>query len=202
MQAAVLKRLDDRDWAVRQQLAASLGALPAGARERAVVRCSSGSRRSDRDGRRAERSPRQRDRCARAADGWRVPRRRRSARPPSRWSPRRSSAARRTARCRSCSRRSATEARPAWQRGRAAARRRGGAARRGGARERRQGRRGQCSRGRGLPCPTCPGGRAGPGGAYAFPQAPPAAGGADAARGSSPSAAAGGRGRGPCGRCA
>ena len=33
----MLKRLDDADWAVRQQLAASLGALPAGSRERAVV---------------------------------------------------------------------------------------------------------------------------------------------------------------------
>ena len=37
MQAAVLKRLDDTDWNVVQQLAASLGAMPAGARERAVV---------------------------------------------------------------------------------------------------------------------------------------------------------------------
>ena len=37
MQAAVLKRLDDPDWAVRQQLAASLGALPQGPRETAVV---------------------------------------------------------------------------------------------------------------------------------------------------------------------
>jgi hypothetical protein len=35
--AAVLKRLDDGDWAVRQQLAASLGALPAGARETAIL---------------------------------------------------------------------------------------------------------------------------------------------------------------------
>ena len=33
IQAAVLKRLDDPDWAVRQQLAASLGVLPAGPRE-------------------------------------------------------------------------------------------------------------------------------------------------------------------------
>ena len=35
--AAVLKRLDDRDWAVRQQLAASIGALPNGPREDAAV---------------------------------------------------------------------------------------------------------------------------------------------------------------------
>ena len=37
LQAAVLKRLDDGDWQVRQQLAASLGALPEQARERALV---------------------------------------------------------------------------------------------------------------------------------------------------------------------
>ena len=37
IQAAVLKRLDDGDWAVRQQLAASLGALPPGPRESAVL---------------------------------------------------------------------------------------------------------------------------------------------------------------------
>jgi putative membrane-bound dehydrogenase-like protein len=37
IQAAVLKRLDDGDGAVRQQLAASLGALPRGPRESAVL---------------------------------------------------------------------------------------------------------------------------------------------------------------------
>ncbi len=37
IQPAVLKRLDDADWAVRQQLAASIGALPPGARELAAV---------------------------------------------------------------------------------------------------------------------------------------------------------------------
>jgi glucose/arabinose dehydrogenase len=37
IQTAVLKRLDDRDWQVRQQLAASLGALPQEARESALV---------------------------------------------------------------------------------------------------------------------------------------------------------------------
>src|SRR6476661_6136537 len=37
VQAAVLKRLEDTDWNVVQQLAASLGAMPASARERAVV---------------------------------------------------------------------------------------------------------------------------------------------------------------------
>ena len=37
MQAAVLKRMDDTDWAVHQQLAASLGTFPPGARETAAV---------------------------------------------------------------------------------------------------------------------------------------------------------------------
>jgi glucose/arabinose dehydrogenase len=37
MQSAVLKRLDDGAWEVRRQLAASLGALPPGAREAAAV---------------------------------------------------------------------------------------------------------------------------------------------------------------------
>ena len=37
LQAAVLKRLADNDWAVRRQLAASLGALPARERDPAVV---------------------------------------------------------------------------------------------------------------------------------------------------------------------
>jgi glucose/arabinose dehydrogenase len=37
IQAAVLKRLDDSDWQVRQQLAASLGVLPQEAREAALV---------------------------------------------------------------------------------------------------------------------------------------------------------------------
>ena len=37
IQAAVMKRFDDTDWSVRHQLAASLGALPAGQRETAVL---------------------------------------------------------------------------------------------------------------------------------------------------------------------
>jgi len=37
IQAAVLKKLEDPDWAVHQQLAASIGALPPGARESAAV---------------------------------------------------------------------------------------------------------------------------------------------------------------------
>jgi glucose/arabinose dehydrogenase len=37
LQAAVLNRLDDQDWAVRQQLAATIGALPPGMKESAAV---------------------------------------------------------------------------------------------------------------------------------------------------------------------
>jgi mono/diheme cytochrome c family protein/glucose/arabinose dehydrogenase len=37
IQAAVLERLQDNDWAVRQQLAASLGVMPPASRERAAV---------------------------------------------------------------------------------------------------------------------------------------------------------------------
>jgi mono/diheme cytochrome c family protein/glucose/arabinose dehydrogenase len=37
IQAAVLKRLEDSDWAVRHQLAASIGTLPQGARETAAM---------------------------------------------------------------------------------------------------------------------------------------------------------------------
>ncbi len=37
IQAAVLKLIDDPDWSVREQLAASLGTMPAGARESAIA---------------------------------------------------------------------------------------------------------------------------------------------------------------------
>jgi len=37
LQAALMKRIDDPDWSVQQQLAASLGALPPGPREAAIV---------------------------------------------------------------------------------------------------------------------------------------------------------------------
>jgi mono/diheme cytochrome c family protein len=37
VQAAIVKRIDDEDWAVRQQLAATLGSLPAAARDSAMT---------------------------------------------------------------------------------------------------------------------------------------------------------------------
>jgi mono/diheme cytochrome c family protein/glucose/arabinose dehydrogenase len=42
LQAAVLKRMDDPDWSVRDQLAASLGALPSGPREQALAKLLAG----------------------------------------------------------------------------------------------------------------------------------------------------------------
>ena len=75
IQAAVLKRLDDPDWAVRYQLAASLGAMPPGPRETAAVRSARTTRRrSVRCRRRPERAAGQRNGCDRAdAAGRRAP---------------------------------------------------------------------------------------------------------------------------------
>ena len=68
IQAAVLKRLDDADEAVRRQLAASIGVLPPGLRETAAVSLlRPARRRSDYDGRRAQRVARQRSGGAREA---------------------------------------------------------------------------------------------------------------------------------------
>ena len=69
------------------------------------------------------------------------------------------------------------ESRPAWQR--AALMRGAEVALLGAAMPGSPGRRGGGpAAAPDAPCPTCPGGRAGPGGAYAFPQAPrPPAGG-------------------------
>ena len=66
IQAAVLKRLDDADWAVRDQLAASLGALPPGPREtRSAALLERHGGRSDGAGCGAERRARQRSgRCS------------------------------------------------------------------------------------------------------------------------------------------
>ena len=41
IQAAVLARLDDTDWAVQRQLAATLGELPAQTKEPSIATCSS-----------------------------------------------------------------------------------------------------------------------------------------------------------------
>ena len=171
MQAAVLKRLDDADWAVRQQLAASLGALPAGARETAAVAflerhgddpialdaALSGLRGSEARCSRSCCRPRRRAPDAAARE------------PRSRCSPRRSCAARRTAPFRALRVDRRREPRRA---GSGAALLRGaevallGAAMPGRAGDGTPWR--SAGRPQALPCPTCPGGRAGPGGAYAF----------------------------------
>ena len=172
IQAAVKKRIDDPDWAVRQQLAASLGALPPGPRAADAVAvlerygsdaivmdaALSGLRGSE---------PAVLDALLQS---------------PSQ-TPQKDAAISMVAATivrggadaavQSIITQLADANRPAWQR---AALLRGaeiavlGAGMPGSP----AGRRGGAPAIAGAPCPTCPGGRAGPGGAYAFPQAPPA----------------------------
>ncbi len=195
VQGAVLKRLDDPDWAVRQQLAASLGALPAGAREGALASLLE----------RHAADPVVMDAALSGIRGSETLLLEKLMEEGAAPTPQRQAAltmvaativrGTQEAAVQSLFASIAAEARPSWVRD---ALLRGAEVALLGtpAPGSPQGRRGSAPAAEGLPCPTCPGGRAGPGGAYAFPQTPPAAGGADAARGSSPSAAAGGRGRG------
>ncbi len=172
VQAAVLKRLDDGDWSVRQQLAASFGALPPGMRETAMVslleRYASDSIAMDAalSGLRGSEAPvldkllqssptqtPQRDTAITMLAGTIV----RGGQDVA---------------IQSIFTNVGSDTRPAWQR---SALLRGaevaalGTAMPGSP----AGRRGATPVA-GAPCPTCPGGRAGPGGSYAFPQAPPA----------------------------
>jgi mono/diheme cytochrome c family protein/glucose/arabinose dehydrogenase len=187
VQAAVLKRLDGAGWAERKQLAASLGALPSGVREAAIA--SLLDRYAD--------DPMAMDaalsgvRGAEAALLERIVQVTSGAQPPadvggrqpadpSAQTPQREAAITMIAATLIRGGQDATiqnvlasiadESRPAWQR---AALLLGAEvavlgvpmpgtppARRGGPIS------------AAAPCPTCPGGRAGPGGAYAFPQAP------------------------------
>ena len=170
VQAAVLKRLEDTDWNVVQQLAASLGAMPASARERAVVAllerrgndpiavdaALSGVRGTEGavlDG-------------LLASDAAQTPQREAALTMVASTIVR---GAQDTA-VQSVFASIAADARPAWMR--AAVLRGAEVALLGtpapGARSARRG-----AAPANLPCPTCPGGRAGPGGAYAFAQAPP-----------------------------
>jgi mono/diheme cytochrome c family protein len=185
IQPAVLRHVDDEDWAVRQQVAASLGALPAGPRERAVVSmldrhaddpivvdaALSGVRGSEAavlDGLiagAATQTP-QRDTAITMVTATIV----RGAQDGAVQSVFGSIAA---------------DSRPMWIRTalvRGAEVALTGAAAPGT----RGGRRGAGANAANLPCPTCPGGRAGPGGAYAFaqraPEAFPAGGGRGGAR--------------------
>jgi len=171
---AVLKRLDDSDWFVREQLAASLGVLPPGARETAIVSllerhatdpvvmdAALSSLRGV--------EPSALDALIQAADAQ---------------TPQREAAIAMIAASivrggqdvpvQRVFASLSDEKRPAWQR---SALLRGaeiavlGAAMPGAVPPRRANMTTT-----NLPCPTCPGGRAGPGGAYAFPDASPPAG--------------------------
>jgi mono/diheme cytochrome c family protein/glucose/arabinose dehydrogenase len=173
IQAEVLKRLDDSDWSVREQLAASLGVLPIGRRETAIASL-------------LERYAGDAVTMDAALSGLRG---REAAvldtlMGSTSQTPQREAALTMIAATivRSEDETSvqnlfvsvADDSRPAWQR----------AALLGGAEiallgapmpGSPAGRRGGAAAAANAPCPTCPGGRAGPGGAYAFPR-PPAAG--------------------------
>ncbi len=171
LQAAVLGRLDDADWSVRHQLAASLGTLPQGAREAAIVALL--ERRAD--------DPVTMDAALsglRGSEGAALEQLLRSA--PAQTPPRDAAVTMLAATLIRGGQDVAIQrlfgwaaegARPEWQRSallRGAevavlgAAMPGSPAGRGGARATQSQ----------APCPTCPGARGGPGGAYAFPQAP------------------------------
>ena len=142
IQAAVLKRLDDRGLggaAATGRLARRAAAGPA--RSGAGRAARTARRRSDRDGCRAERAARQRSRGAREADA------QRAAQTPQREAAITMLAATivrggRTRPCRACSAAVAADSRPLVAAVGAAARRRGRAARGGGSRQPRRGRDG------------------------------------------------------------
>jgi mono/diheme cytochrome c family protein/glucose/arabinose dehydrogenase len=174
IQAAVLRRLDGADWAERKQLAASLGALPPGARETAVA--SLLERYAD--------DPMAMDAAlsgVRGAEAAVLEKLLQKATDTGAQTPQREAAITMIAAMLIRGGQDATiqnvlasiadESRPAWQR---SALLRGaevavlGAPMPGTPPARQGGPPAAAA----APCPTCPGGRAGPGGAYAFPQAP------------------------------
>ena len=180
--AAVLKKIADQDWAVRRQLAASLGALPVGGAR-------GGGGVAAREGRRGSRAARTRRSVGfeawsqRCSSGLPVPMRPKT--------PGRDAAlimltativrGGQDAAVQQVLATVSDEARPAAVRG---AIMRGaevallGAPAPGSP----DGRRGGPPPATSLPCPTCPGGRAGPGGAYAFPRTQAIGPAADAER--------------------
>jgi mono/diheme cytochrome c family protein len=177
LQTEVLKRLDDSDWSVREQLAASLGALPAGPREVAVA--SLLERYAD--------DPVAVDAALSGLQGSEAMVLEKllasSAQTPQRDAALTMLAATvvrggQEAAVQKLFSWLGDEGRPGWQR---SAVLRGaevavlGAAMPGTP----TGRRGSPANAAAaaVPCPTCPGGRAGPGGAYAFPRPPNATGG-------------------------
>jgi mono/diheme cytochrome c family protein/glucose/arabinose dehydrogenase len=180
IQAAVLARLDDTDWAVREQLAATLGTLPAGPRETAIARML--ERHGD--------DPVVMDAALSGVGGSEEVVLDKLMQGAGGATPQREAAiAMITATIIRGDREAAVqdalalvgdEARPKWQR---SALLHGAevallGAPMPGTPARRSAGRGEAAA---APCATCPGGRAGPGGAYAFPrpQAGPAYGGAN-----------------------
>jgi len=192
--AAVLKRLDDTDWAVRQQLAASIGTLPDGPRETAAVALLEKSANDPvvMDAALSGLRGREMAVLEKLLQGGNQP-------APAAGDPRDTAITMlagvivRSAQDASIQKLMAwvaEPARPMWQR--TALMRGAEVALLGAALPGAGGRRGGNAPVPGVPtgpppCPTCPGGRAGPGGAYYFPQAAPAAG----------SNRGGGRGGGP-----
>jgi mono/diheme cytochrome c family protein/glucose/arabinose dehydrogenase len=176
IQAEVLKRLDDSDWSVQEQLAASLGVLPAGPRETAIA--SLLERHAD--------DPITMDAALSGLRGSETAVLDKLMLSASQ-TPQREAALTMLA---ATIVRGGQEAgvqnlfvtltnasRPTWQR--AALLRGAEVAVLGGAMpgSAPSGRRGGAATAAAAPCPTCPGGRAGPGGAYAFPRPPATTGG-------------------------
>jgi mono/diheme cytochrome c family protein/glucose/arabinose dehydrogenase len=169
IQAVVLKRLDDGDWAVRRQLAASLGALPRGARESAVLAV------LERHGN----DPIAMDAALSGVRGSEAAVLEKLLQPHERTVQRESAITMLSAVIVRGAQEAAIqhlfasvadEARSIWQR--AAVLRGAEVALLGAAMPSApagEGRGATATPAAALPCPTCPGGRAGPGGAYAFP---------------------------------
>jgi mono/diheme cytochrome c family protein/glucose/arabinose dehydrogenase len=175
LHAEVLKRLDDQDWSVQEQLAASLGALPLGERETAIAavleRHGDDSIAMDAalSGLRGVESEVLEKLLA---SGSQTPQREAAVTMLAATIVR----AGQESGVQNLFVTLANQERPAWER--AALLRGAEIAVIGGPMpgSPATGRRGGAAVATALPCPTCPGGRAGPGGAYAFPR-PPAAGG-------------------------
>jgi mono/diheme cytochrome c family protein/glucose/arabinose dehydrogenase len=167
--AAVLKRLDDRDWAVQQQLAATVGVLPAGPRENAIASVIG----------RYGNQPIVLDAALSGARGTESVVLDQILKDTTEQTPQREAAigmlaaivirAGQDASMQTLFAAIADESRAPWVR--ATLLRGAESAVLGTALPGSIGRRGAAPI-PGAPCPTCPGGRAGPGGAYAFPQAP------------------------------
>ena len=169
VQAAVLKRLDDPAWPVRHQLAATLGVLPGSAREQAAARL---LERSGDD-------PITLDATLSGLRGSEMAVLEQLLKDPARDAQREAAATMIAATVARGAQDAASqrlfgtigeEGRPEWQR--AALIRGAEVALLGAAMPGSEGRRGGPAAAPNAPCPTCPGGRAGPGGAYAFPQVP------------------------------